>query len=103
MSYRQIAFFGSILVGAPQYNVILYDIIRNDVTMQTKLKNITDSYNFKDNVPKDYVFVKLASGISDSRREFIANGIRAFFKDDFTVLVDRTVLLSSINSAIFLF
>ena len=71
--------------------------------MQTKLKNITDSYNFTDNVPKDYLFVKLASGISDSRREFIANGVRAYFKDDFTVLVDRTILLSSINSAILLF
>lgn len=59
--------------------------------------------NFGDGVPKDYLFVKLDPQISDFRREFIANGVRSYFKDDLTILIDKTVLLGSINSSLMLF
>ena len=49
------------------------------------------------------MFIKLAEDISADRREFIANGVRAYFRDDLTMLVDRQVLLRSINSTLTLF
>ena len=54
-------------------------------------------------MPKDYLFVKLDPNINEFRREYIANGIRSYFKDDITILIDRTVLLGSINSSLMLF
>ena len=49
------------------------------------------------------MFVELSEDISDVRRDFIANGIRSYFRDDTTVLMDRKELLSSINSSLQLF
>lgn len=47
------------------------------------------SYNFTDGIPKETIFIKLDPNIDDKRRNFIANGIRAFFKDDITILLDK--------------
>lgn len=49
------------------------------------------------------MFVKLDPNIDDKRRNFIANGIRSFFKDDITILLDKKVLLDSIDSSLMLF
>jgi hypothetical protein len=37
------------------------------------------------------MFVKLSEDISDERRDFLANGIRAYFKHDTTILLDKKV------------
>ena len=41
--------------------------------------------------------------ISDERRSFITNGIRAFFKDDLTLLLDRKDIHDSIVSNLQMF
>lgn len=60
-------------------------------------------YNFTNNLPKSYMFVSLDPNIADYRREYIANGIRSYFRDDLTILIDRKTLLDSINSSLLLF
>lgn len=61
------------------------------------------TYTFSNGVPKQFLFVKLAPGVSDSRRNFLSNGIRAYFRDDLTMLLDKKVLLDSIGSSLMLF
>lgn len=53
-----------------------------------------DGWEFSDNVPKLKIYVKLDDTISDDRRDFIANGIRSFFRDDRTILLDLKVSLT---------
>lgn len=53
-----------------------------------KYDKMIETYNFDNDVPKLKVYIKLKEGIEDSRREFLANGIRSFFRDDRTVLLD---------------
>ena len=49
------------------------------------------------------MFVKLDPDITDDRKNYIANGIRGFFRDDTTILFDLKVTLKSIESSVFLF
>jgi len=39
-------------------------------------------------IPKYKLFVRLNEDITDDRREYIANGIRSYFKGDGTILLD---------------
>ena len=103
MSYRQIAFFGSILISNDQYAQILTQQFETDPEMKKNYDNIVNDYNFTNGLPKEYLFVKLSPNIADYRREYIANGVRSFFRDDTTILLDRKSLLDSINSSLLLF
>lgn len=68
-----------------------------------KYNDILSQYNFTYGVPKYKLFVKLDPSISEERRDFIANGIRAFFKDDSTVLLDLAFAMKSVTSSLQLF
>ena len=61
------------------------------------------SYNFTDDIPKVKIFVKLGANITEDRKDFVANGIRSFFRDDATILLDVGETLKSINGSIFMF
>jgi hypothetical protein len=38
-------------------------------------------YDFVDGVPSQMLFIRLSEGISDQNRQFVANGLRAYFRD----------------------
>jgi DeoR/GlpR family transcriptional regulator of sugar metabolism len=61
------------------------------------------SYTFTKDIPKSKIFVKLAKDIAQDRKDYIANGIRSFFRDDATILLDTGETLKSINGSIFMF
>lgn len=61
------------------------------------------SYNFSNDVPKYKMFVKLNDSISDDRREQIADGIRSFFRDERTLLLDMKEAKASVNKSLTLF
>ena len=84
--------------------------------MVTKYNELMSEYNFTNGIPKlylkvkyhkfnqfTYLQVKLDQSISDDRREFIGNGIRSFFKDDLSFMLDMKDLLKTVASSIFLF
>ena len=71
--------------------------------MKANYESLIANYNFTDDIPKDYLFVKLDPLISDFRREFIVNGIRAYFRDDITLLFDKKEVITSISSSLMLF
>lgn len=54
-------------------------------------------------MPKYKLFVKLDNTISEERRDYIANGIRSYFKDDQTILLDLQFAMKSITSSLNLF
>lgn len=54
-------------------------------------------------MPKNKLFVKLKPGITQERRDYIANGIRSYFRGDFTVLLDKQVALSTVSNSLVLF
>ena len=55
---------------------------------QKNYEKLQNEYNFTKGIPKYRMYVKLADNISKDRRDFIANGIRSFFRDEGTVLLD---------------
>lgn len=54
-------------------------------------------------VPKYKMFVKLDPTITQDRRDFVANGIRASFKNDMTVLVDKQVAFKAVENSLIMF
>ena len=49
------------------------------------------------------MFVKLQDGISTERRDEIANGIRSFFKDDATFLLDMEATVATVDNILSIF
>jgi ABC-type antimicrobial peptide transport system permease subunit len=64
--------------------------------MELLYNKLVFGYNFTNNIPKEMLFVTLDPDISDDRRNFIANGIRSYFRDDLTVLIDKKSFLEYI-------
>lgn len=60
-------------------------------------------YDLRHGVPKNKLFVKLKPGISQDRRDYIANGIRSYFRGDFTILLDKELALSTVEESLVLF
>ena len=90
MSYRQIQFTGpNLLISEYQYMDLVNIARETSEKVNEKYDQIQANYKFTNGVPKDKLFVKLTPGTSALVREEIANGIRAYFKDDFTFLMDR--------------
>jgi ABC-type antimicrobial peptide transport system permease subunit len=56
--------------------------------------------NFTDGLPKDYLFINLNKSISKDERGVVTNGIRAFFKDDLTLLLDKKEISESLQSSL---
>ena len=54
-------------------------------------------------IPKYRMFVKLSPDISDERREFLANGIRSYFRNDITVLLDKKVAFQAVEKSLLIF
>lgn len=62
-----------------------------------------NTYNFTNDIPKYKVFVKLNQTISDERRAQLADGIRSYFRDERTLLLDMKDALKSVSKSLQLF
>ena len=49
------------------------------------------------------MFVKLDDGITQERRDEIANGIRSFFKDSATYLLDMDATVATVDNILSIF
>jgi hypothetical protein len=87
--YQSAQFMSQQLISEDQYAEILEDYFQTNPEARDNLEALTKNYNLTNNIPKYKMFVKLSPDISDDRRDFIANGIRATFKTDATVLLDK--------------
>lgn len=71
--------------------------------MANNIGEIQKEYNFSDGIPKDMLFVRLRADIPKYRREYIANGLRAYLKDDISFVFDIMDLRDSLESSLSLF
>jgi ABC-type antimicrobial peptide transport system permease subunit len=69
--------------------------------MKKNYEDLIKSYgNFTDGLPKDFLFINLNKSISNDQRGVVTNGIRAFFKDDLTLLLDKKEISESLQSSL---
>jgi len=62
-----------------------------------------DNYDFIDGLPKQMLFVKLIPNCTQENRLFIANGIRALFRDQVTLFMDTVELVDQLKSTMVVF
>lgn len=82
---------------------MLDDFLDLDDKYRAKYEEITAGLNFTHGIPKWKVLVKLSPNITQARSDFIANGIRSFFKDDQTILIDLASSMVAVTSSLQLF
>jgi ABC-type antimicrobial peptide transport system permease subunit len=71
--------------------------------MKKNFKKLISSYNFTDDIPKEYLFVRLKKDLPQYRREYISNGLRAFLRDDLSFVFDINDMRATLESSISLF
>jgi len=54
-------------------------------------------------VPKYKLFIKLSANVTDDRRQQIADGVRSYFRDEMTILLDLKEAMTAVNSSLMLF
>ena len=102
-AYQSAQFFGQQLISEIQMRAILEDYFNTYSGTREKFEEITEGYNFTEMIPKYKLFIKLNPNITDIRREEIANGVRSYFKDSFTVLIDLKEALTAVDASLLLF
>jgi hypothetical protein len=68
--------------------------------MRDNFKELIKSYNFTYDVPKEFLYLRLAPDTPQYRREYIANGIRAYLRDDISFVVDLKDLQAALSSSL---
>ena len=86
-----------------QYKALLDEFLSKNEEAYEKYNTTTSDYEFSNGVPKYKLFIRLKDDIRGDRREYIANGVRSYFKSDGTILLDLAFAKKSISSSIMLF
>jgi hypothetical protein len=82
---------------------LLKDFFSMYLRSEENYNKMIATYNFTNDIPKYKMFVKLNPNITDERREFIADGIRSYFRDDRTILLDLSVAMGAVKNSLMLF
>jgi len=82
---------------------LLDDFFRAFRGTEEKYKEMIKSYNFTMGVPKTSMSVSLAPNCTAERRQQIQEGVKSFFRDATTVLVDVELLLLALEISLTLF
>ena len=71
--------------------------------VKTNFESMISSFNFTHDIPKYKMLVKINPNVTDERRAYISNGIRSYFRDETTVLLDLKDSMVSIDTSLMLF
>lgn len=74
-----------------------------DPSYKERFDDLFLSSEFVDDVPKNILYVKLASNITEERKQFIMNGVKSFFKGQEMRLFDSQELIQVVSSARLIF
>lgn len=88
--YRYISFGSTSLISYPQMYQML-NVTYSGEWPEILTEDIPENTSF--GIPKLSMLIKLKDGLSKKNREIIANGIRTFFRDDTTIMIDVIDLL----------
>ena len=102
-AYQSAQFFSQQLISEVQYRALIEDFLKAEKGARPAYADIIANYNFSSGVPKYKVFVKLNETITPERRDFVANGIRSYFRDDQTILLDLQLAMQAVTSSLKLF
>ena len=88
-AYQFAAFVAYSLTSETDYKTMLFDHLKwAGPAAQKNYEDLQKEYNFTNGIPKYRLYVKLNEDVPKARRDFIANGIRSYFRDDGTILLD---------------
>jgi hypothetical protein len=82
---------------------LLDDFFRAFRGTEEKYKEMIKSYNFTNDIPKTSIGVALDPNCTSERRQQIQEGVKSFFRDATTVLVDVELLLEALSISLTLF
>lgn len=88
------------IITQPQYKDLLDMVFTDYPDYRQNFYDLISQYNFTNSVPKGGLFVKLDPSITQQRRDFVANGIRSFFRTPTTVLFDMKVEKDALDQAV---
>jgi len=101
--YQSAQFYAENIVNEAQFRILLEDFFKTNAGARENFRVLTSTYQFTAGVPKEKLYVKMDPSISEARRNYIANGIRAYFRNDQTVLIDLKSTVEGVQSALVLF
>jgi len=102
-SYQFIQFMPTCLVSEAHYKLILDDFIANHQLEEVYDRIILAGYNFTNDIPKSDLYIKMDPEAPQARRDEIANGVRAFFRNDQLFMLDLKVTLAVMDQLLVLF
>ncbi|EGR28776.1 permease family protein, putative [Ichthyophthirius multifiliis] len=103
-SYRQIQFYGESLTGIEQFKYIIdsyyyYSGHASNPEVKYFFEKVQPGSSY--GIPKQSLLIKFKKNLSKFEREDLANGLRNYFKNDFTQLFDVPQIVESIEQTLF--
>jgi hypothetical protein len=78
-----------VIVSEPQFAKLMAHFLENvEPKNATKWAEYTAKYTFDNGVPKSRLLIHLSPFCSDTRREFVINGVRPYLTEGFNMLID---------------
>ena len=102
-SYQFIQFIATCLISETHYKMILDDFIANNDLQEVYQSEILDSYNFTNDIPKSDLYIRMDDSATQDRRDYITNGVRAFFRNDSLFMLDLKLTVRTLESSFILF
>lgn len=82
---------------------MLDDFFRAFRGTEEKYDELIKSYNFTHDIPKTSIGVKLNPNCTTERRQQIQEGVKSFFRDATTILVDIEDVLFALSTSLIIF
>ncbi|KAL4502254.1 hypothetical protein ABPG72_000489 [Tetrahymena utriculariae] len=103
-SYRQISFYGEILTSTEQLKYLVdtyyyYSGDEDDERVKDFFSKVMPNSTY--NIPKTSLNIQFKKSLSQKQREVIGNGLRNYFKSDFTSLFDVNTIIEQVQETLF--
>ena len=91
------------LISLDAFEAFAQDLYARNSTYEQNVRDATKKFQFKNDIPKSALYVKLTPGISRAQRVVVSNGLRSYFLTQATQMVDRQDLLDAVGIVAALF
>ena len=91
------------LISIPQYLQVMQEWFERYPNDYDAYMSSIGDYQFKDDLIKTHLFIKLNPGITTLKRDFVANGVRSFFTSKETLLFTKAQVTDTLQSTSVIF
>lgn len=102
-SLQRATLSSDVVITEYQYAAILKEYVHLHPRTLLRYTRLLETYEFKNDVPKQWLYVKFHDNCTSLRKDNIANGIRSYFRDDFTIMLESERLLKTLGAAFKIF